>query len=148
MMMRSPSSSAVMNSAATGIVPAEDEFPAPSWEPPALVTAGVPGTGGEQVRLSLRLVVQLSWVGPPGDDGAARKASTQEGLAEALAVTQGAVSKVLRRLVAAEMVCQERRHVRGVGRRVRVYFLSREGEALARQIRNRFGIPPRVPDPA
>jgi DNA-binding transcriptional ArsR family regulator len=145
-MMRTPSSSAVMNASAGAVVPAESAFPMPAWEPPTLVEAGLPGSNGEQVRLSLRLVVQLSWVGPPGEDGDARKESTQEGLSQALSVTQGAVSKVLRRLVAAEIVCRERRHVRGVDRRVRVYFLSRQGETLAREIRDRFGIPPRVPE--
>jgi DNA-binding transcriptional ArsR family regulator len=146
MMVRTPSSSAEVNASAGTVVPAESVFPMPAWEPPALVAAGVPGSDREQVRLSLRLVVQLSWVGIPSYDGAARKESTQEGLSQALSVTQGAVSKVLRRLVAAEMVCRERRHVRGVDRRVRVYFLSRQGETLAREIRDRFGIPPRFPE--
>jgi hypothetical protein len=146
MMARAPSSSAVMNASASAPERSEATLLGPAWEPPTVVAAGLPGPNGEQVRLSLRLVVQLSWVGPPADDGVARKESTQEGLSQALSVTQGAVSKILHRLVAAEIVCRERRHVRGVGRQVRVYFLSRQGEALAHEIRSRFGISSRVPE--
>ncbi|HTT73395.1 MAG TPA: hypothetical protein VMG99_04505 [Thermoplasmata archaeon] len=60
-------------------------------------------------------------------------------------MTQGAVSRVLARLVAVDIVCRERRRVRGVNRRVRAYFLTRQGDALAREIRDRFGLPRREP---
>jgi len=117
----------------------------PAWEPPASVASGLPAERGARVRLSLRLVVHLSGLGPPADDGAARQESTQEGLSRALGVTQGAVSRVLARLVAVDIVCRERRRVRGVNRRVRAYFLTRQGDALAREIRDRFGLPRREP---
>ena len=112
----------------------------PAWEPPPSVAARSPPSHQETVRLSLRLVVQLGrWRLPP-DGGTARWESTQQGLAQSLSVTQGAVSKVLARLVAAEVVRQERRHVHGVDRRVRVYYLSPQGEGLALEIRQRFGL--------
>lgn len=117
----------------------------PAWEPPTSVTKGPPGSIEDSVRLSLRIVIQLGRIGPPGDNGDARSESTQQGLAQALSVTQGAVSKVLSRLVAAEVVGHERHHVLGLDRRVQVYFLTRRGEELAREIRERFGLAPRVP---
>jgi hypothetical protein len=120
-------------------------FPAesspPPWEPPSTVPAGLPGSFEERVRLSIRVVVLLDHWGPPGDNGSSRRETTQQGLAEALAVTQGALSKVLNRLVAAGMVRTDRRHVAGLSRRVRVYSLTRDGETLAREIRGRFGLP-------
>ena len=124
--------------------PAEDENRVPAWEPPPSVPSGPPNSKDAAVRLSLRLVVQLSRWGPPADGGVARPESTQQGLAQDLSATQGAVSKVLARLVAAEMVRPERRHVRGVDRRVRAYYLTARGEALAREVRERFGLPPLV----
>jgi len=141
-----PPSAKTMNANAGAVLPAELSFPLPAWEPPTLVAEAFPGLRSERVRLSLRLVVQLSRVGPPGPDGEARRESTQEGLAQALSATQGAVSKVLRPLVAADVVHRERYHVQGMHRRVRVYFLTRQGEALAREIRERFGLSPRVPE--
>jgi CRP-like cAMP-binding protein len=113
----------------------------PTWTPPPSVAIGPPGPRTDQVRLSLRIVIHLDRVGPPNEDGAARPESTQQGMAETLQTTQGAVSKVLRRLVAVDVVRQQRHHVRGVDRRVRVYFLSPRGAELAQAIRQRFGLP-------
>ncbi len=72
----------------------------------------------------------------------ARPESTQQGIASALSVTQGAVSKILGPLVAAEVVRKERRHVRGQNRRVKTYFLTVRGDRLAEQIKARFGTSP------
>lgn len=113
----------------------------PSWEPPSTVPVGLPGSFEERVRLSIKVVVLLDHWGPPNDNGSARREMTQQGLAETLSVTQGALSKVLSRLVAAETVRTDRRHVAGLARRVRVYSLTRDGEMLAREIRDRFGLP-------
>jgi len=121
-------------------VPGEGSTPVPLWEPPAPLGDGSPETPSDGVRLALRLLVQLDRVGGLGPNGDGRPEATQEGLAEALHVTQGAVSKVLGRLMAVNIVAQERRHVRGRDRRVRVYFLSREGVGLAREIELRFGL--------
>jgi len=122
--------------------PVEGENRVPAWEPPPTVPSGPPNSKDAAVRLSLRLVVQLSRWGPPADGGVARLESTQQGLAQDLSTTQGAVSKVLARLVAAEIVRPERRHVRGVERQIRVYYLTAMGEALAREVRERFGLAP------
>jgi len=114
--------------------------PEPTWTPPASVPTGVPDSLEERVRLALRVVVLLDRWGPPGDNGSARWEATQQGLAESLSVTQGALSKVLSRLTAADVVTSDPRHVRGMARRVRVYSLTRDGEAMARDIRERFGL--------
>jgi hypothetical protein len=113
----------------------------PPWEPPSTVPAGLPGSFEERVRLSIKVVVLLDHWGPPDDNGSARREMTQQGLAETLSVTQGAISKVLNRLVAADVVRADRRHVAGLARRVRVYSLTRDGETLAREIRSQFGLP-------
>jgi len=102
------------------------------------VDRGSMSTKDDQIRLSIRVVTHLDRVGVPGADGVGRPEATQQGIAQSLSVTQGAVSKVLRRLVAAEVVRVERHHVRGLNRRVRIYFLSRTGEALARKIHGQF----------
>lgn len=119
----------------------------PAWQPYFAGRVSSRGLREEHVRLALRVVVHLHQVGPPGPDGEARPESTQEGVALALSVTQGAVSKVLTRLVAADAVGRERRHVRGRDRRVRVYYLLPRGEALARQIEQRFGFVPAANPP-
>lgn len=123
-------------------VPGDGSIPVPLWEP--LPAFGTEGAGGlaDGVHVALRLVVRLDLLRAPGPDGEALPEATQEGLAESLHVTQGAVSKVLGRLMAVSIVAAERRHVRGRGRRVRVYYLSGSGTELARQIEERFGISP------
>jgi DNA-binding PadR family transcriptional regulator len=113
----------------------------PPWEPPSTVPAGLPGSFEERVRLSIKVVVLLDHWGPPDNNGSARREMTQQGLAETLSVTQGAISKVLIRLAAADVVRTNRRHVAGLARRVRVYSLTRDGERLAREIRSQFGLP-------
>ncbi len=105
----------------------------------------VPPTGGRatwalpaDIRLSLRIIAHLAQVGPPGSDDVARPESTQQGIARALSVTQGAVSKILVPLVAVEFVRRERRHVRGQSRRVNVYFLTVRGDSLAKEVLAKF----------
>ncbi len=101
---------------------------------PALLRPPVPPrfASDERVRLALRTVVHLSQLDPPVLASAeAPQRSTQQGIALALSATQGAVSKVLRRLIAGGLVRWERRHVAGRYRRVRVYFLTPDGGRIA-----------------
>lgn len=110
--------------------------PALPWAPRS---APVRFATDERVRLALRMVVHLAQVGPPRlPTEEAPPQSTQQGIAEALSATQGAVSKVLRRLIAGELVRWERRHVPGRFRRVRVYFLTVQGEQMAAATRARM----------
>jgi len=91
----------------------------------------------DQIRLSERVVIALAREGRLGDDASVRTVRTQAGLASALASNQSAVSKVLRRLVAAELLTEERRHVQGGRQRLKVYALTRRGELLAREMARR-----------
>lgn len=97
----------------------------------------------------MRILVHLAAVGPQGEEGTGKERATQEGIAAQLSTTQGAVSKVLSRLVAAEAVRRDVLRVDGRVRRVRVYSLTPRGDAIARSILNRSsgtpGLPPQLP---
>jgi len=92
-----------------------------------------------EIRLALRVVVHLAQVGPL--EFTARPESTQQGIAESLRVTQGAVSKVLRRLSAADVVQHERHHVWTRKRRMQAYSLTPRGLELARRCKERLPEP-------
>jgi DNA-binding MarR family transcriptional regulator len=88
-------------------------------------------------RLSERVLIQLARLGRIEADAPARRERTQQGLAEAVNSNQSAVSKVLRRLVAAEVLAEDRRHIIGSGQRMKAYSLTRRGELLAREVARR-----------
>jgi len=67
----------------------------------------------ESARLSERIVLQLARLGRIDPGAPVDRARTQQGLSERAASNQSAVSKVLRRLVAAEILVEERRHIIG-----------------------------------
>lgn len=94
----------------------------------------------DQVRLSERVIVELARQGRLTPDATVEPGRTQAGLVRALGSNQSAVSKVLRRLVDAAVVDEERRHVRGGSRRVKAYALTRRGEMIARDIAERAGV--------
>jgi len=94
----------------------------------------------ERLRLSERMVAHLFRYRGLGPDDVARPDVTQRGIAVALDADQRAVSKVLLRLIAAGVVSEDRRHVRGGSRRVKVYTLTRRGEALAVEVRSRLPV--------
>lgn len=102
--------------------------------PPVDPKASVPA---DRVRLSERILIVLAREGRLADDSPVRPGRTQAGLVDALTSDQSAVSKVLRRLVAAELVTEERRHVPGHDQRLKVYALTRRGEILAREVARR-----------
>lgn len=117
--------------------------------PPAAVTATVAssepsGANAEQIRLALRVILHLSRIGRPLPDDIARPESTQRGVADSLRTTQGAISKVLHRLSAVDVVGHSRGHVRGQDRRVHTYYVTAKGEELARRYREKYGdaLPP------
>jgi tetratricopeptide (TPR) repeat protein len=64
---------------------------------------------------------------------------TQTGMSRDLNRPQGVVAKVLHRLESAGLTRVEVRHVRGGSRRVKVYQLTPQGEALANELRDRSG---------
>ena len=103
--------------------------------------AAAPGPIGPLVDVSMRLLVHLGYQPAATNGAAAAVGSTQRGMERDLGVSQGAISKVLDRLVAVGVVRYERGHVVGEPRRQRVYRLTERGEAIARRIRSRFGLP-------
>jgi DNA-binding transcriptional ArsR family regulator len=124
----------------------------------ALVSETTPGPLGERAggsrdippglvtpqRLTYQLIRHLSslprlW---PGD--LPTREWTQAGMAAALGVGQSAVSRILRRLTAANVVRMETSHVRESNRRMRVYRLTERGERLGRAIREPPPTPPRT----
>ena len=104
-------------------------------ESTTLPTEGRPPTLSTPSRITdalLRHLVALPRL-HPGD--LPNSAWTQAGIAVAIGAGQSAVSRVLRRLVAAGIVTVETRHVAGSPRRVRIYRLTDRGERLARALR-------------
>lgn len=89
----------------------------------------------ETIRLSQRIIAHLGRSGVLEREGTVRPEFTQKGMAQALGVRQGPLSNVLRRLVAAGVLTEELRHVRGAPRRVKAYRLTSEGLALASEMR-------------
>jgi hypothetical protein len=113
-----------------------------------LASPAPPAPPEEYVFLSKRVVVHLGALGRLGLDELARPERTQQGMIAALACPQSTLSRVLARLVASDVLTRERRHVRGLDRRVYVYALTSRGESLARELRLRPGSPASaVPSP-
>jgi DNA-binding MarR family transcriptional regulator len=122
-------------------VPSADGV-APHSYPPASGAPPNPGVrvSSDQIRLSERILIVLAREGRLGEDSPVRSVRTQAGLVGALGSSQSAVSKVLRRLVAAELLTEERRHVPGSSQRLKVYTLTRRGELLAREVARRRNV--------
>jgi len=91
----------------------------------------------DETSLALRVIAHLANTGPPLETGLGRAESTQAGIARSLQVTQGGVSKVLRKLRDGDIVRNERRHVPGHSLRVTVYSLTRRGELMVESVRAR-----------
>jgi len=89
------------------------------------------------LRLSQRVLLHVARQGIVGPNDVAPRALSQGGMVEALAVPQGVLTGVLRRLVAAGVISEHREHARGVDRRVKVYRLTSLGEQVARELRTR-----------
>lgn len=90
-----------------------------------------------EARLARRIVLHLAHQPRLTDDDVATVAYTQAGLADAIVATQGAVSKIAVRLVAAGILNVQKRHVQRSERRLRVYTLTWKGENLALELENR-----------
>ena len=91
----------------------------------------------ERRQLSRSVLIHVGAQGRLGSDEVAPPGLTQAGMAQALGVGQNSLTNVLRRLVAAGVLTQDVRHVRGQPRRLRVYRLTTRGEALYQDVRRR-----------
>jgi len=99
----------------------------------------------DALQLSERVILHIGRQGVLRADDMAPDALTQSGMAGALALGQNSLTNVLRRLVAAGVVAQELRHVRGRPRRLKVYTLTGRGEQLYRDLRQRAALMARDP---
>ena len=93
------------------------------------------GPREEPIRISHRVLLHIARQGALGPSEVATVEYTQRGMVEALEVTQGALTGVLRRLVAAGVLSVALHHVRGQRRRFKVYCLTSAGEAFVRELR-------------
>jgi DNA-binding PadR family transcriptional regulator len=91
--------------------------------------------------LAARVLLHLALLPSLGPNDLASLGHTQQGMVTVLAVRQGSLTKVLRRLLAGDAVLVERRYVTGVDRRLKVYRLTSLGVALSRDLRNRDARP-------
>jgi PKD repeat protein/DNA-binding MarR family transcriptional regulator len=125
------------------------EPPASPPRPVVGIPAELPGADTFQGRrqLTQQLIRHLSSLPRLGPSDIPTAGFTQAGIAEALEVRRGAVSKVLQRLVAAGFIEVRTEHVTGGDRRVRVYRLTARGEQLALALRGERA-PPRGGAPA
>ena len=136
-------------------------FPAPADPPPvapsnAAPAPGSPAPGGSgdgvisrpsrssrtapgrpTLVLSERIVLHLDRYDRSPFDGLAPLELCQQGMVERLGVTQSALTKVLQRLAAAQVLVETTEHVAGQSRRRKVYRLSTVGRLLAKDIRRR-----------
>ncbi len=93
----------------------------------------------EDLRLSQRVLLHLAREPVVEEGRAAPRGMTQAGMVVTLGVPQGALTNVLRRLVAGKMLTDAREHAEGFGRRVKVYRLTPTGERIARSLRGQSG---------
>jgi DNA-binding MarR family transcriptional regulator len=89
-------------------------------------------------RLSQRVLIHIAREGTGPIGGAVPHRLCQEGIAEALGVTQGALSGVLRRLVAGGALVSEKAHVQGHDRRLKVNLLAPRGREIVRRLWKEF----------
>ena len=103
------------------------------------------GNPSEGMGLAARVLLHLAQLPPLGPNDLASLGCTQQGMVTELAVRQGSLTKVLRRLLAGDAVAVKRRYVSGANQRLKVYRLTALGESLARDVRRRLS-PPAPPE--
>lgn len=102
--------------------------------PSEFSTSGTDVVQAAPLSLSQKVVALIAKQSRLREDELAPPSITQTGISMVLNRPQGVVAKVLHRLEAAGLARFEVRHVRGGSRRVKVYQLTPQGEALAREL--------------
>jgi len=87
--------------------------------------------------VSDQLIARLGRLGALSREDVATIERTQRGLAEELGIGLNVVSRVLSRLVAAEVVEVQTRHVAGQSKRMKAYELTPSGARMAQELRRR-----------
>lgn len=114
-----------------------DPGPRNAVRPPTSARPAHPRPGPLGPQNAARVIQHLARLGRVGPDDVAPLGSTQQGMGQALGLSQGTLAKVLHRLVAAGALSVDRRHVSGSNRRLKVYRLSAYGEGIARDLLRR-----------
>lgn len=124
--------------------PDPEGAPVPVVESPPAGASPVPGSspagpppGASAITLSQRVVVHLAQQGMVNLNELIPPEFTQGGIARSLGMKQNVLTNVLRRLEEAGILISSVTHVKGELRRLKVYRLTAQGEALAREIRRR-----------
>jgi DNA-binding transcriptional ArsR family regulator len=121
----------------------EEPSDAAPWVPSRPGASGTgstdPGPTDTQLRTSIRVLLHIARQGRVGPEETALASLTQDGMARALGLSQGAISNALGRLVDGGVLEVELCHVRKRMIRVKVYGLTTRGEELVRRLRTRFG---------
>jgi DNA-binding PadR family transcriptional regulator len=95
----------------------------------------------EGIGLAARVILHLSDLKRLGPNDVARLDYTQQGMVAAFQVRQSSLVKVLKSLLAGDVVAVERRFVGGeTNRRMKVYHLTTVGESAARDLRRASSI--------
>ncbi len=92
------------------------------------------GPALERLKLTQRVILHIGAQGRLAPDDVGKLELTQAGISSSLGISQNSVTNVLRRLVAAELLEQDLRHVSGQPRRLRVYRFTARGESVYRDI--------------
>jgi hypothetical protein len=89
----------------------------------------------EGIGLAARVILHLSQLKRLGPNDVAGVEYTQQGMVAAFAVRQSSLVKVLKALLAGDVIAVEHRFVGGANRRMQAYHLTSVGAAAARDLR-------------
>jgi DNA-binding MarR family transcriptional regulator len=122
----------------------ENASPPERAQPAGLPIGATEGTVGlepteQDLRLFARVVLHVARQPHAEPTETAPVSLTQAGIAEALRTSQANVSYALRRLVGGGVLKEDRGHVQGLPKRLKVYRLTAEGERLALHIQQTMG---------
>lgn len=93
-------------------------------------------SGNGKLSASSKILVHLLRFTGFADDAVAPPDITQKGIAAAAGITLTHISRVLKGEISKGLVSEKKAHVDGMDRRVKVYFLTREGMEKAKEIKN------------
>jgi hypothetical protein len=97
----------------------------------------------EGIGLAARVILHLSELRRPGPNDVAGVEGTQQGMVAAFDVRQSSLVKVLKALLAGDVVAVEHRFVGGgANRRMQVYYLTPVGVSAARDLRRAEALTP------
>lgn len=88
----------------------------------------------ESFRTSERVLTHLFGQGRTPAEEVAPESKAQSGIGAAVGVSQSALTHVLSRLEAGQLISVHRRHVVGRDRRLKTYELTPKGESIAREL--------------